>query len=857
MVLGIHRALEVIWLIIIVIVPLAFLGREFGAWSSVIGSFELPKIVALRALVGLMAALWLIEWAVAQARSSNAGASKRTALDLRPDSIFVRLGAWLRAAPTRWLVLAAAFFLGATLLSTLLSVSPRVSFWGEVPGQDSYSAYTTVAYVLLFAVIATHLKSYSQLWRLLGAIVVVGVLFSGYAVLQHYGHDFFGLMVPIDAARVTSTVSNPILAGAVMLMTILISLVGATITLRGPMRATGFWWKLSLWVLVLTVQLLGLLFTFSRGPWVGTAVALVVFIALLAALGHWRILVRASLLLLLAAAATSAIISLPSRQSPEEADDEPVPLGAGRAAELVASVPAQATGVGALGAPGLSGRIETWRGSWRLMTRHPWVGFDSQPLASLRPLAGYGPDFFHAAYLLVSPPRDVRLPSEFVHAHNYFVHQGVELGFLGLAASLAVFGTLLLVAGYQLLWQRKGYSTVHQLLLAGAVAIVAGRLLEQMVGIARVSDLTIFWVLLGVFVALPAIMDGRQGGPDPPSRARGRRRRPHRPRPGDVPKEHAYQWRSLGRLGLVCCLVFGIGVLTWVKGVNYVRAAVIADRAAEQFQAGNLQASLTSIERSIDLAPDVNSYYGNRSELYATIEEHGLWSQHVKCGGLAELQVRKACLAKEAYLGNVDWVDNRPLSWRSRIGLAGSALQLALATKDRTLAEEATRLHRETAEMVPNSYKAWDRLADVYIVLGQPQQALEAVEKSLAIIGDHPLSRVALLLQAEAYQNLGQIEQELDSLGRAITVAPLNPEPYYIRGSLYRLLGQHERAIEDLSQAISLVPAPAARNYYGRALAFAALGRDAEAREDLERAVDLGADRNALTAAIEELVKKR
>ena len=491
------------------------------------------------------------------------------------------------------------------------------------------------------------------------------------------------------------------------------------------------------------------------------------------------------------------------------------------------------------------------------MTRHPWFEFDSLPLGFLRPLVGYGPDFFHAAYLLISPPDNEKLPSELVHAHNYFVHEGVELGFLGLAASVGVFGALVLVGGYQLLWQRKRYNIVHQLLLVGLVATIGGRLLEQMVGIARVSDLTVFWVLLGVFAALPAIMAGKQGVPDPPRRDRGRRRRPIRPSPSHVPNGRAYQWWSLARLVLVCALIFGIGVLTWVKGVNYLRAAVIADRAAGQYQAGELQPALTSIERSIDLAPDVNTYYAYRSAVYADFEKYGLWSQHLTCGDLAELQARKVCLAKEAYLGNLGSVETRPLSYRSRFGLANSALRLALLTKDQKLKEETTRLFRETAEMVPTSYQVWDRLADVYISLGQPQEALGALDKSLAILGDHPASAGALLLQAEAYESLGQIQQELESLDRAITVSPGEPVPYYYRGSIYRLLGQHERAIEDLNQAIRASGEQDAKPYYSRALAFTGLGRDAEASEDLERVVELGGDRSTLTAAIDEIKKSR
>ena len=105
-----------------------------------------------------------------------------------------RLAGWVRERPSRWLFLAVWFFLGSTLLSTVLSGSPNVSLWGEVPGQDGYPAYTVIAYVLLFGVIATHLRTQAQFWRLIGALVVMGLLVGGYGILQNYGHDFFGLL---------------------------------------------------------------------------------------------------------------------------------------------------------------------------------------------------------------------------------------------------------------------------------------------------------------------------------------------------------------------------------------------------------------------------------------------------------------------------------------------------------------------------------------------------------------------------------------------------------------------------------------------------------------------------------------
>ena len=84
-----------------------------------------------------------------------------------------------------------------------------------------------------------------------------------------------------------------------------------------------------------------------------------------------------------------------------------------------------------------------WRGSWDLARNHPWYSFDELSFSWLRPVIGYGPDLFRYTFLLVSQPVDFnRIPLEPDHAHNYFVHQGVEQGLLGLVSSLGLFLTV-------------------------------------------------------------------------------------------------------------------------------------------------------------------------------------------------------------------------------------------------------------------------------------------------------------------------------------------------------------------------------------------------------------------------------
>ena len=192
----------------------------------------------------------------------------------------VRSLAWLRNAmrghPHRWLLLAVGFYMATTLISTALSGAFQTSLWGEVPRQDGYAAYTVAAYVLLFTVIATHLKTRPQLWRLLGAIVTMGVLVRRYAVLQHHGHDFLNLSEQ-TGGKVTAFMGNRIFAAAVMLMTIPVTAAATMVALFNlPDRShaaqdhrSSRLPALAIYVAggaILAVQFLGLIFTLSRGP---------------------------------------------------------------------------------------------------------------------------------------------------------------------------------------------------------------------------------------------------------------------------------------------------------------------------------------------------------------------------------------------------------------------------------------------------------------------------------------------------------------------------------------------------------------------------------------------------------------
>lgn len=777
--------MEGLWLLTIVLVPLVFLDRNFIHSEAAIAYLEVPKIALLRTLVGLMAVLWLIQWGI-NGRLQIANGLNIGETRFNPLAYLSRLYLWLSSKPTRLVILSVWFFATTTLLSTLFSASVSVSLWGEVPGQDGLSAYTLIAHLLLFGIVTTHLKTSPQLWRLLSAVAAMGLVVAGFAIFQHYGHDLLGALESSGGgqARVTSTVGNAVFAGALMLIPIAVSLMLAAISLEQISvagQSKGRRWPsishmtiAGVWALVLTIQFLGIVFTFSRGPWLGTILALLVFLLLTVLMVGWRALTWASLIVGIAALLTFAIIqgvgtdifSLPSGSDNSEAaagenSSTTAPTNSDVTADLTAPINSTATEVtqrttsisSEVASGGLSNRVKIWKGSLTLMRDHPWFEFDELSLPWLRPLVGYGPDLFRNTYLLVSVPLDTSfLPVEADHAHNFILNQGVEQGVLGLLSAAGIFLAVLGVAGYQLVKQSGNYSRIHKLAFIGLVAAISGRFLEQLVGLTRVSDLMLFWVLLAVFAALPMVMETQKSSEtmanQEPSTARTRRSRTSR----STQQGGNLDLQTFLRLAIVAWAVGGVMALTWVKTISYPRAAIAASQGIEQFNQGNYQASLASLDRASEIAPDVPIYLSSKASIYTAYLRNPQVPREQKCSLELNGIPYQDCLVRNIHLNNILASEQRPFDWRSRISRANSALALGLN-------DEAIRHYQEAVYLAPSAWPLQNRLAEAYIDIGQPEAALEALEVSLAITKDSYLSDPAIALQTLALKNLQPTEE--------------------------------------------------------------------------------------------------
>ena len=722
------RGQEALWLVAAVGVPIVVLSP-----GLVFGYAETPKVALLRTLAAMMAVLWMVEWVV------RPFPSLRSLTAWRPAA----LRAWLAANPMNWAILALVALVAAFMLSTVFSAYPHISIWGRRPGGDGYDLYSVLSLTVLFAVVATHLRTYAQLQRLLAAFALAGVLVAAYAISQHFGFDPWLSDIP-SPCRSISSLGNPIFAGAVLLMT---SLATATAGLAASVRA-GNRWPLALATAALAVQLLGIIYTLSRGPWVALAVGAAALLALTWLAGGWRAALRAGamagaalVIAVIVATATASVevASAPSAEPSEPSSD--LELGT-RTLSLYSEV------VGG----GLSDRAETWKGAVEMATERPWPAVEAQHNPWARHVFGYGPDLYRYVSPLRSPPGPfARFAFE---AHNVLLHAWVELGVVGVLALMAA-GASVAAVGFAFLVKNKQRLTpLQRVSLAGLLALLAGRFVEMMVGIPRVGDLTLLALVMGAFVALPWLVDGG-----------------HREKEAGLPeKEHdastSRDWALLlVRVALVWIAVVALGAFTWFKAVNYARADGFSRLAVTQFNAGlTPDFAIRSGSTAIDMAPDVVPFRLVMADIFENVSENS---------ADPELKLRTAI---GRYVNARDAVAANPLDPDARTAELNAALSLYLLGEppERTLGV-ALRRAEDVAAMLPSFAIAQYDAALVVLLASDPQRALDLLDSGDALYdgtGYPDLRAQGLFLRGRAYQIAGSCDAARDALKESLELSP-------------------------------------------------------------------------------------
>ena len=243
------RALEIGWLLAVIITPLFF-----NVYSSRV--FEPDKLTTLRTIALVMAVLWIVKYI--EERSSG---GYKVEISWRTPLVL----------PTLLMVV-------VYLLSTALSVTPMVSLMGSY--QRLQGTYTTLAYVVVFLVILQGMRTREQLERLITVVILNSLPISLYGLVQRNKLDPLPWGGDVTR-RVASNMGNAIFVAAYLIMAVpptLTRIIQAfqSILTDEEADATDIP-RAATYIFILLVQLIAIFYTQSRGPLMG----------LLFGLGFW------------------------------------------------------------------------------------------------------------------------------------------------------------------------------------------------------------------------------------------------------------------------------------------------------------------------------------------------------------------------------------------------------------------------------------------------------------------------------------------------------------------------------------------------------------------------------------------
>lgn len=501
--------IEAGWLAALVVTPLFF-----NTHSSRV--FEPDKLHLLRSIALVMAVAWVVQRLDAGLTRKGAG-----------TNVWARLRATPLALPALALTL-------SYLLSTALSVAPRISFFGSYMRMQG--TFSFLSYVTIFALTLTHLRTHDQLRRLLHAVVLTSLPIAIYGIIQNAGLDPLPWGGDVRD-RVAANMGNAIFVAAYLIMAAFLTLErllhSLTALLDSERGALADAFRAGGYLFVLVVQLIAIVYTQSRGPWLGLGAGLYVFAMLgLLLLARWatgrgrvpailgwlsRHLRAAWLSLIgLTVAGLVFLVALNIPGGPLQ------PVCQTRYVGRMCTLFSTSEGTNAV-------RVLIWEGVVDLMLKPhaPIQAPDGapDPLNIVRPLVGYGPESMWVAYNRFYPPDLAHYEARNAspdRSHNETFDALVRGGLLQFAAQLFLFGS---VFYYALRWlglmRRPGRRNLFIGLLAvgGAAGVLLPVIFDgglRLAGIGLPAGLIagmILYVTLDLLLS-PAQVVGAEAAPD-------------------------------------------------------------------------------------------------------------------------------------------------------------------------------------------------------------------------------------------------------------------------------------------------------------------------------------------------------
>src|SRR5512136_112129 len=245
------KVIEAGWLVAVILAPLFF-----DVYSSRV--FEPDKITLVRSLALIMVGAWIIKW-LEERRAPRTGTDRVT---------------WRTP-----LMLPTLLFVGIYIISSLLSIVPRVSIFGSYQRLQGF--YSMLSYIVIFWMIVMNMRRREQLERIVTVIVITSMPIAFYGLIQHANRDPLPWGGDVTQ-RVAANMGNAIFVAAYLIMAFFMTLGRLiqsfqVILTEKESRASDIL-RASVYLFVAALQLIAFGFADSRGPLLGWLPGMFIFV---------------------------------------------------------------------------------------------------------------------------------------------------------------------------------------------------------------------------------------------------------------------------------------------------------------------------------------------------------------------------------------------------------------------------------------------------------------------------------------------------------------------------------------------------------------------------------------------------
>ena len=444
---------------------------------------------------------------------------------------------------------------------------------------------------------------------------------------------------------------------------------------------------------------------------------------------------------------------------------------------------------------------------------------------------GTGPSTFVFDYSQFRSPalnQSIFWGTRFVQGNSTFLDWMATKGILG-AISLLLLWSLVIFVGFKKLIKKK-FDKSSWLSFLGLSSALFGLIVAHFIYPLSFSLLFLFWVLLGVFLAMLV------------------------PKIKTIGKMKSSLSAALS-VGLIVVLVLGLGLL-FARGQRYL-AEIKYFNGLEALAEGNASKAIGELNVAVKINPQMDDYWRDLGQVY--LSQADSLSKDKQLVGQEKRDAIQQALgygidslnkAIEVAPFNVANWNVRGYFYRNLIGVEGAG-QLAVDSYKKAIALE------------PNSPFSYGELARVNILMAQSyaeqgnqqlaQQALSDAKSNLTqAVGLKPDYVPAHWLMAVVYDQQGQLDEAIVNLENAQLISPQDIGIVFQLGLLYWRNNQVDQAKEQFKRVLELNP-----NYsnakYMLALIYNMRGQIDKAKKLFEEILEVNPDREDLKKILDNI----